>query len=191
MATGPACPKAFRRRSPRRRTEAEICGARSASAPFPQSLGPLSVAALHKGDKEASASDACLGTTPSLPAAVSAQIVLVGTPHSVPGVVAWLRYSTLCPSGAACFQVSQAAAENPVPRAVRRLVKALKPDLVAVELDEVCCRCDRSLLPLQPPGSWWSRAGKPSCEAARPEQSCKLTAMCQSLAVHRAGQNVM
>jgi len=67
---------------------------RSASAPFPQSLGPLSVAALHKGDKE---------------------IVLVGTPHSVPGV---------------------AAAENPVPRAVRRLVKALKPDLVAVELDE-------------------------------------------------------
>ncbi|CAE7683383.1 unnamed protein product [Symbiodinium sp. CCMP2456] len=67
---------------------------RSASAPFPQSLGPLSVAALRKGDQE---------------------IVLVGTPHSVPGV---------------------AAVDNPVPRAVRRLVKALKPDLVAVELDE-------------------------------------------------------
>ena len=33
--------------------------------------------------------------------------------------------------------LSKAAVENPVPRAVRRLVKALKPDLVAVELDEV------------------------------------------------------
>eukprot|EP00435_Cladocopium_sp_Y103_P062893 s674_g24.t1 len=42
------------------------------------------------------------------------EIILLGTSHSLPGAVT----------------------ENPVPSAVQRTVKALKPDLVAVELDE-------------------------------------------------------
>ncbi|CAE8631176.1 unnamed protein product [Polarella glacialis] len=81
---------------------------------MPGSLGPLAVAALrHPGtDRE---------------------IVIIGTPHGVPGV---------------------AAADNPVPAAVSQILARLKPDLVAVELDKA--RGSRELEGL--PAALWGRA---------------------------------
>ncbi|CAK9100495.1 unnamed protein product [Durusdinium trenchii] len=60
------------------------------------SLGPLAVAALRHPSS-------------------GREVILLGTPHNVPGVD---------------------SAENPVPVAMARAVQRLKPDLVAVELDE-------------------------------------------------------
>ena len=133
MVAGAAYPKAFGRRR-RGRADAETC-ARSASAPFPQSLGPLSVAALRKGDQEASplwapfSLSSPLRSCADCPGGHSAQ-------RSWGGGLAQPFFGLLRATGSnGCL--SKAAVENPVPRAVRRLVKALKPDLVAVELDEV------------------------------------------------------
>ncbi|CAJ1405949.1 unnamed protein product [Effrenium voratum] len=61
-----------------------------------RSLGPLAVAALRQPSS-------------------GREIIILGTPHNVPGVD---------------------SAQNPVPRAVARAVAGLKPGLVAVELDE-------------------------------------------------------